>query len=110
MLTGEAFRPYRRSTADMVAAFNAVPITRAQLEVAIQDSDKRPAVPEADALRARVTALAAWRSAHDPRRASNDPAMLDAAAMFPLGLLDGGLGFEPAGFQDMIMFIEEMPW
>lgn len=64
----------------------------------------------AAALHARITALAKWTDASDPRRQSEPEAVLEAAARFPLSDLADGIGFETAGFQEMILFIEELPW
>ncbi|MBC9033841.1 hypothetical protein IAG41_15710 [Sphingomonas sp. JC676] len=61
------------------------------------------------ALHARVSSLAKWTAAHDPSRQSDPEAVLAASAQFPLSRLVAGIGFEPAGFQEMILF-EELPW
>jgi hypothetical protein len=62
------------------------------------------------ALHARVTALAKWTAEHDPERQSNAEAVLEAAARFPLGDTDAGINFEPAGFQELVLFIEDLPF
>jgi len=62
------------------------------------------------ALHARVSSLARWTAAHDPARQSDPEAVIEASAQFPLSRLDAGIGFEPAGFQEMILFIEDLPW
>jgi hypothetical protein len=62
------------------------------------------------ALHARVTALAKWTAAHDPLRQSDPQAVIEAAARHPLVEAGGGIGFEGAAFQEMILFIEELPW
>jgi hypothetical protein len=64
----------------------------------------------ATALHARVTALAKWTAASDPGRQSDAESAVEATARFPLSELPGGIGFEPCGFQEMILFIEELPW
>lgn len=64
----------------------------------------------AAALHARVTAFAKWTAAHDRDRQSNAEAVIEATARFPLGDCDSGVAFDPAGFQEMILFIEELPW
>jgi len=64
----------------------------------------------ATALHARVTALAKWTAAFDPERQSDAEAVLEATARFPLSELPDGIGFEPGGFQELILFIEELPW
>lgn len=62
------------------------------------------------ALFARVSALARWTAAHDPLRQSDAESVLEAAACFPLTEGDSGIEFEPGGFQEMILFIEELPF
>ncbi|MDV3455807.1 hypothetical protein RZN05_02335 [Sphingomonas sp. HF-S4] len=68
------------------------------------------------ALHARVTALAKWTAAHDPTRQSDPQAVLAAAAQHPLvdtgtGTGTGiGIGFEAAAFQEMVLFLEDLPW
>jgi len=64
----------------------------------------------ATALHARVTALAKWTAAFDPARQSDAEAVLEATARFPLSDPAGGIGFEASGFQELILFIEELPW
>jgi hypothetical protein len=62
------------------------------------------------ALHARVTALAKWTAAHDPERQSDVGSVMEAAARFPLAETDAGIGFEPGGFQELILFIDDLPW
>lgn len=62
------------------------------------------------ALHARVTALAKWTAAHDPLRQSDPEAIVEAAARHPLVESEAGIGFEAPAFQEMILFIEELPW
>lgn len=62
------------------------------------------------ALHARVTALAKWTAAHDPARQSDPQAVLEAAARHPLIDTGTGIGFEAAVFQEMVLFLEELPW
>jgi hypothetical protein len=61
-------------------------------------------------LHARVTALAKWTAAHDPLRQSDPEAIVEAAARHPLVESEAGIGFEAPAFQEMILFIEELPW
>lgn len=61
------------------------------------------------ALHARVTALAKWTAAHDPLRQSDAEAVIEAAR-HPLVETEAGVGFEAPAFQEMILFIEELPW
>lgn len=67
-------------------------------------------VTAAAALHARVTALARWTAAHDPLRQSEPEAVIEATARQPLVETDGGIGFEGAAFQEMVLFIEDLPW
>jgi len=116
------------------ASLNAVAIGTAHLEAAMKmlaempDSRRDPAIRRralrqfardagfADeeragaALHARITALSNWIEQHDHHRQSDTQAVLEAAARFPLSELAGGFGFDPAGFQEMVLFIEELPW
>lgn len=62
------------------------------------------------ALHARVTALAKWTAADDPLRQSDPGALIEATARHPLVETEAGIGFEGAAFQEMILFIEELPW
>ncbi|RYY26106.1 MAG: hypothetical protein EOP62_11540 [Sphingomonadales bacterium] len=64
----------------------------------------------AAALHARVSALAKWTAVNDPGRQSDAWAVLEAAARFPLCDRSAGIGFEPGGFQELILFISELPW
>ncbi len=64
----------------------------------------------AAALHARIVALARWTAAHDPQRQSDAEAVIEAASCFSLSESDDGVIFEPGGFQEMILFIEELPW
>jgi hypothetical protein len=113
---------------------NAVHISGPQLEAALQVLATLPAhlqaLPEAQAralhayaseagfeadhaaaaLHARVTALAKWTAAHDPERQSDARAVLEAAGRFPLGVTESGIGFEPGGFQELVLFIDSLPW
>jgi len=62
------------------------------------------------ALHARIVALAKWTALHDPERQSDAGAVMEAAARFPLSESEDGVRFESDGFQEMILFIEELPW
>jgi hypothetical protein len=62
------------------------------------------------ALHARVTALAKWTAGHDPLRQSDAAAVIEAAARHPLVETEAGIGFEAPAFQEMILFMEELPW
>jgi hypothetical protein len=93
---------------------NAVLVTAAQIERAWTGPGDDAATDitsrQAKAVRARVTALSAWIAAHDPHVQSNREALLSAAAHFSLSDGEDGYSFEPSGFQEMILFIEELPW
>jgi hypothetical protein len=98
--------------------FNAVLVSAAQvaaeMETLCADNDAPAdilASPDvAAAIHARALALVNWRAAHDPHGESNDEALLEAAARFPLTEQAGEPGFEAAGFQELALFIEELPW
>jgi len=62
------------------------------------------------AIHARATALAKWTAGYDPQRQSGADAVLEAAARHPLVETSLGIGFEPAGFQELVLFIEELPF
>jgi hypothetical protein len=62
------------------------------------------------ALHARVAALKKWAEAHDPLRQSDAQAVVEAAARQPLVQTAAGLDFEAPAFQELILFIEELPW
>jgi hypothetical protein len=121
--------------ADRLASLNAVTLSSAEIATALQvaallpQAAQREPISQAEALQthvaeagrggapaasaalhARLTALAKWTGTHDPGRQSDPEAVIAAAAQFPLSDLDTGVGFEPAGFQEMILFIEELPW
>jgi hypothetical protein len=64
----------------------------------------------AAALEARVTARAAWSAEHDPRRQSNAHSVIEAAARFPMSDTSEGIRFDAPAFQEMVLFIEELPW
>lgn len=113
---------------------NAVPVGAAQLEAALEVLATLPAQLRASphaqalalqayareagfeekaasaALHARVGALAKWTAAHDPERQSDARSVLEAAARFPLGDTENGIGFEAGGFQELILFIDDLPF
>ncbi|MDT8760528.1 hypothetical protein MZO42_17645 [Sphingomonas psychrotolerans] len=115
--------------------FNSIALTPAQFGAALQVLAMLPAIERVDpraqakalqayargagftdealagaALHARVTALARWTAAHDPLRQSDPQAVIEAAARHHLVGTDCGVGFEGASFQELILFIEELPW
>lgn len=116
------------------ARLNAVPVSGPQLEAALEILAALPAhlraLPAAQALalqaysreagleeeaasaalHARVTALAKWTAARDPERQSDARSVLEAAARFPLSEGECGIMFDTAGFQEMVLFAEELPW
>lgn len=116
-------------------ALNAIPFTPAQIKAALdcvaalpadmrddgaagaqalearaRDAGQAGNVLAAAALHARVGALTEWTATHDPDRQSDAEAVLASAARFPLSQGPGGVGFEPGGFQEMVLFFEELPW
>lgn len=80
------------------------------LQAYASDSGLEDDFATAAALHARIAALAKWTASHDPHRQSDAQSVVCAAAQFPLSELADGVGFEPTGFQEMILFIEELPW
>ncbi|MBC9030792.1 hypothetical protein IAG41_00150 [Sphingomonas sp. JC676] len=129
-------KPARRtSTSTAIEALNAPLFTGAQIAAALEvlamlpeahrdnphaqaavlqayarDAGLRDETISAVALHARVTALAKWTAAHDPQRQSDPEAVLEAAARHSLSESGSGVAFEPTGFQELILFIEELPW
>ncbi|WP_157073726.1 hypothetical protein [Sphingomonas soli] len=113
---------------------NAVPISAAQIEAALEVlaalSAHLRARPQAQALalqayareagfeedaasaalHARVAALARWTAANDPERQSDPRSVLEATARFPLSDTEAGIGFEAGGFQELILFIDDLPF
>ena len=114
---------------------NAVPLSGAQIAAALQvlallptahrdDPRSQAAVLQAyardagltddasagAALHARVASLTKWTAANDPLRQSNAEAVMEAAARHPLVETEAGIGFEAPAFQEMILFIAELPW
>lgn len=120
-----------RSATDLL---NAVPVSGPQIEAALTILTALPAHlrtrPDAQALalqayareagfedeaasaalHARVTALAKWTAAHDPERQFDARSVLEAAARYPLSDTETGIGFEAGGFQELILFIDDLPW
>ncbi len=126
--------PLALTPASVTDRLNAVPLSGAQLAAALKVLAMLPSTHRNDprsqatvlqayahdagfaedavagaALHARVTALAKWTTAHDPLRQSDAEAVVEAAARHPLVDTAGGIGFEGAAFQEMILFIEELP-
>jgi hypothetical protein len=64
----------------------------------------------AAALLARVAALDHWAAVHDPAGQLDEAALCEAAARMPLSDAGNGAAFEAAGFQELLLFIEELPW
>jgi hypothetical protein len=123
------------SAGDTVAVLNAETVTPRQIEAALCVLEELPVAHRRDpvaranalqayardaapgdeavasaALQARTMALVRWTDSHDPERQSDAQAVLCAAARFPLADMEGDIAFEPTGFQEMILFIEELPW
>lgn len=123
------------SPTNAIGRLNVIPLVGAQLSAALEIlallPDERRTDPHAQAmalqayardagfvddmiaaaaLHARVTALTKWTAANDPGRQSDANAVIEAAARFPLEDGVGGITFEPGGFQEMVLFIEELPW
>lgn len=122
--------------APALSTLNAVAISAAQLAAALTAVDQLPAHVHDDpiahatvleayahvagqnedaplfaaALGARLAALAGWIAKHEPDRRWNAQGVIEAAARFPLSAGDDGIAFDPPGFQEMILFIEELSW
>lgn len=116
LLNGAAFTPAQiegalRALGALPAALQPDPRAQALALQAYAAEEGLSSAPKtAAALHARVTALAKWTAAHDPMRQSDAEAVLAATARFPLAELPNGIGFDPAGFQELVLFIEELPW
>jgi len=99
-----------------IEQINAVKFTSRQIEAAWANQAKGAAGRSrgrdvtALALAARTEALAVWTAKHDPRREWDAEAVLAAAAQFPIAMTADGYAFDAAGFQEMILFVEELPW
>jgi hypothetical protein len=118
-----------------LTALNAVAIDARQIEAALQRRVLLPAEQRGDpaaqaasflayardasladptnvalALHARVAALDHWAATHDPAAQLDQAALHEAAARMPLSDGGDGAAFEAAGFQELLLFIEELPW
>ena len=127
--------PATSQSANALGALNAVTLNASQVEAALRviaalpsDLQSNPIAQGlvlqsyarelalgdealvAAALHARVVALEKWLALHDPERQSNGQALIEASARYALCEIGDGIGFEPAGFQEMVLFIEELPW
>lgn len=96
------------------AGGNGMAAARARSDAAAETLDVNPANSSeglrAAALQARVTALADWIETHDPAHQSESAALREAAARHLLSASDSGIGFEASGFQELVLFLEELPW
>lgn len=109
-ISGPQFEAALEVLAALPAHLRARPTAQA---VALQAYAKESGFEEeyaSAALHARVTALAKWTAAYDPERQSDPRSVMEAAARFPLSEMETGIAFDAPGFQEMIMFIEELPW
>ena len=134
-MLSQAIHPEAATPLDVVGALNAVAFASAhiqgglealatlppraqqdprvqalQLQTFVREASLRDEAIISAALHARITALAKWTAAHDPERQSDAEAVIAATARYPLSEMANGIGFEPSGFQEMILFIEELPW
>jgi hypothetical protein len=135
MLLASQTAPHRIIHGDYMARLNQVVLTAAQIEAAGEalallpshhrdqvglepaalEGYAKDAVPgdpgnAAAALFARLTALAHWQAAHDAHHDVEARILFEATARMPLTDCDGRMGFDPAGFQELMLFIEELPW
>ncbi|WP_221262556.1 hypothetical protein [Sphingomonas kyeonggiensis] len=134
-MLAEPVRSAATEADDILGLLNAVAITAGQFQgametlAALPDPARRDPAAQAIALQAyasdaglgedplvsaalhaRITALAKWTTAWDPDRQSDVQAVIDSAVRFPLSAGVNGIAFEPAGFQELILFIEALPW
>lgn len=118
-----------------LAALNAVAIDARQIEAALglrmllpveqrsdpaaqaaallayaRDAGLADSTTAAAALHARVAALDHWTAVHDPAGQLDQAALHEAAARMPLSDGGDGAAFEAAGFQELLLFIEDLPW
>jgi len=111
ILTGPQLAAALEVLAMLPAGRRADPYAQAEvLQAYARDASFADDVVAGAALHARVTALAKWTAAHDPLRQSDAEAVLEAAARHPLVETEAGIGFEGAAFQEMVLFVEELPW
>lgn len=134
-MLSQAINPETATPLDVMGALNAVTFAAAHIQGALEALAMLPPRAQKDplvqalqfqayvreaalpdepmvsaSLHARITALAKWTAAHDPARQSDAEAVIAATARYPLSEVADGIGFEPSGFQEMILFIEELPW
>jgi len=122
MLAGlDTLNAVRLGCAQIAAALEAIALLpagyrdnpHAQAEILqayVRDARLGDVAVTAATLHARLTALAKWTAAHDPERQSDPEAVMEAAAQAPLVETGHGIGFEAAAFQEMVLFIEALPW
>lgn len=109
-LAADQLRTALERLAALPAALQSAPAAQAKALQAYAEEEALIDACASAALHARATALAKWTAAHDPDRQSDAQAVLEAAARFPLSDGAAGIQFEAAGFQEMILFIEELPF
>jgi hypothetical protein len=61
-------------------------------------------------LLARSIALRRWRADHDPDGKGDKNAQIAAAAGAPIILVDGGPAFDGSSLNDLIAFVNDLPW
>ena len=88
-------------------AMNAIAVSRGDMARAWRGDDMIVDTALAAALDARVTALRAWSDASE--RAIR-PSAVEAAALGTLMLTTDGIRFEPMAFDELVDFIDHLPW
>ena len=83
-------------------------LARSSIERAEQLGLSDPRAPLA--LLARTVALRRWREEHDPHARLDNLLVIEAAAIAPVILSGGMPAFEGAALQELIDFINALPW
>jgi len=110
-LTGERISAALEALAMLPGVHRDDPRSQALvLQACARDAGFEDDVIAGAAMHARVTALAKWIAVHDPARQSGPDAIAEATARHPLVESEHGIAFEPSGFQELILFIDELPW
>lgn len=76
----------------------------------VRDQRIEPAETARMALRARIVAMDRWCGRHDPHGQTDVNAFFEASARAPLVQTEGGRGFEPVSFGELIELIAEVPF
>lgn len=110
-LTGAELEAALRAIAALPGPEQRDPVMQSlMLQAFVERANITGGVAASAALHARMTALDAWTRDHDPNRDANAEAVMEAAARQPLVETDGGIGFEPVSFSELILFVEQLPF